>query len=103
MLSHDLAAMYQVETKCLNEQVRRNLGRFPERYMFRLTTAEHGALRSHFATLKRGRHSKYIPYAFTEHGILMLSSVLKSARAERVNILIIWNSLLLLKRSQVIG
>jgi hypothetical protein len=89
MLSHDIAELYQVETKRLNEQVRRNIGRFPERYMFKLTLQEYKSLRSQFATLKRGEHSKYTPYAFTEYGILMLSSVLKSARAERVNILII--------------
>ena len=89
MLSHDLAELYQVETRRLNEQVKRNIGRFPERYMFKLTTKEYNSLRSHFATLKKGQHSKYPPYAFTEHGILMLSSILKSDRAEKVNILII--------------
>lgn len=89
MLSHDLAELYQVETKRLNEQVKRNINRFPDRYMFRLTAEEYKSLRSHFATLNRGQHSKYPPYAFTEHGILMLSSVLKSERAEKVNLLII--------------
>jgi hypothetical protein len=89
MLSHDLAELYQVETKRLNEQVKRNPGKFPERYMFQLTQEEYQSLRSHFATLKRGEHSKYPPYAFTEHGILMLSSVLKSERADKVNMLII--------------
>ncbi|MEM9446726.1 MAG: ORF6N domain-containing protein [Verrucomicrobiota bacterium] len=89
MLSNDLAELYQVETRRLNEQVNRNIGRFPERYMFKLTTEEHKALRSQNATLKRGQHSKYPPYAFTEHGILMLSSVLRSERAEKVNILVI--------------
>lgn len=89
MLSHDLAELYQVETRRLNEQVKRNIGRFPERYMFQLTTEEHQSLRSQNATLKRGQHSKYPPYAFTEHGVLMLSSVLRSERAEKVNLLII--------------
>lgn len=89
MLSHDLAELYQVETRRLNEQVKRNPGKFPERYMFQLTQSEYQSLRSHFATLKRGEHSKYLPYAFTEHGILMLSSVLKSERADKVNMLII--------------
>jgi len=89
MLSHDLAKLYQVETRRLNEQVKRNLGRFPERYMFQLTIDEYQSLRSQNAILKRGRHSKYAPYAFTEHGVLMLSSVLKSERAEKVNLLII--------------
>lgn len=73
----------------LNEQVKRNIGRFPERYMFQLTIDEHLSLRSQNATLKRGQHSKYAPFAFTEHGVLMLSSVLKSERAEKVNLLII--------------
>jgi hypothetical protein len=89
MLSHDLADLYQVETKRLNEQVRRNIGRFPDRFMFKLTQKEFMSLRSHFATLKRGQHFKYLPYAFTEHGILMSSGVLRSKRAERVNIFII--------------
>ena len=89
MLSSDLAELYEVETRRVNEQVKRNIGRFPERYMFKLTQEEHTSLRSQKATLKRGKHSKYPPYAFTEHGILMLSSVLKSERAEKVNILII--------------
>jgi phage regulator Rha-like protein len=89
MLSHDLAELYQVETKRLNEQVRRNLGRFPDRYMFKLTAQEYNSLRSQNATLKRGQHTKYPPYAFTEHGVLMLSSVLRSSRAEKINILIV--------------
>lgn len=89
MLSHHLAELYQVETRRLNEQVRRNPGKFPERYMFQLTTEEYKSLRSQNATLKRGQHSKYPPYAFTEHGILMLSSVLRSERADKVNMLII--------------
>ena len=89
MLSNDLAELYQVETKRLNEQVSRNIGRFPARYMFRLRQEEYKSLRSQNATLKIGQHTKYLPYAFTEHGILMLSSVLRSDRAEKVNILII--------------
>ena len=60
MLSHDLAELYQVETKRLNEQVRRNLGRFPDRYMFKLSAPEYNSLRSQFATLKRRKHSKYL-------------------------------------------
>ncbi|TVR37575.1 MAG: ORF6N domain-containing protein [Cryomorphaceae bacterium] len=89
MLSHDLAELYQVETRRLNEQVKRNPGKFPERYMFQLTQEEYKSLRSQNATLKRGQHSKYPPYAFTDHGILMLSSVLRSERADKVNMLII--------------
>ena len=89
MLSPDLAELYSVETKVLNQQVRRNIGKFPERYMFQLTKDEYDRLRSQNVTLKRGQHVKYLPFAFTEHGILMLSSVLRSQRAEKVNILIV--------------
>jgi len=89
MLSQDLAELYQVETKVLNQQVKRNIGKFPERYMFRITRKEYNHLRSQNVTLKRGQHVKYLPYAFTEHGILMLSSVLRSDRADKVNMLII--------------
>jgi len=78
-----------VETRVLNQQVKRNNGRFPERYMFQLTQNEYDSLRSQNVILKRGQRLKYMPYAFTEHGLLMLSSVLKSPRAEKVNILII--------------
>ena len=80
MLSNDLAELYQVETKVLNQQVKRNAGRFPERYVFKLTTEEYKSLRSQFVTLKRGQHAKHPPYAFTEHGVLMLSNVLKGKR-----------------------
>ena len=89
MLSQDLAELYEVETKMLNQQVKRNNGKFPERYMFQLTQDEHDRLRSQNVTLKRGQHIKYLPFAFTEHGILMLSSVLRSKRADQINILII--------------
>jgi hypothetical protein len=89
MLAQDLAELYEVETKVLNQQVKRNIGKFPERYMFQLTKDEYDRLRSQIVTLKRGQHIKYLPYAFTEHGLLMLSSVLNSERADKVNILII--------------
>jgi hypothetical protein len=89
MLAGDLAELYQVETKRINEQVKRNPRRFPDRYMFQLSENECDSLRSQFATLKNGQHFRYLPYAFTEHGILMLSSVLRSERADRVNLLII--------------
>ena len=89
MLAQDLAELYEVETKVLNQQVKRNIGKFPERYMFQLTKDESNRLRSQNVTLKRGQHAKYLPYAFTEHGILMLSSVLNSERADKVNMLII--------------
>ena len=70
MLDTDLAALYGAPTKRLNEQVKRNLDRFPKDFMFQLTRAEYEALRSQFATLKpgRGQHRKYLPNVFTEHG-----------------------------------
>jgi hypothetical protein len=87
MLDIDLAELYQVETGRLNEQVKRNLDRFPEDFMFRLTTEEWQSLRSQFAISKKGRGGRrYAPFAFTEHGVLMLSSVLSSQRAIQVNI-----------------
>ncbi|HEK21355.1 MAG TPA: ORF6N domain-containing protein [Bacteroidetes bacterium] len=89
MLDADLAELYGVETKRLKEQVRRNLERFPPSFMFELTKDEAAALRSQKASLNRGEHSKYLPFVFTEHGILMLSNVLKSQRAIQVSIRII--------------
>jgi len=88
MLDSDLALLYEVETKRLNEQVKRNLSRFPSDFMFQLTEIEYNSSRSQIATLKNGRGSnlKYLPFAFTEHGILMLSSVLKSDKAIQTNI-----------------
>lgn len=88
MLDRDLAALYGIETKRLKEQVKRNINRFPEDFMFELTEEENNSLRSQFATLKKGRgqHQKYLPFAFTEHGILMLSSVLNSDKAIQTNI-----------------
>jgi phage regulator Rha-like protein len=95
MLARDLAVLYGVTTKRLNEQVRRNIKRFPDDFMFQLTMKEAlmfhlGALssRSQFATLKQGQNIKYLPYAFTEQGVAMLSSVLNSERAIQVNIAI---------------
>jgi len=75
MLDRDLAALYGVETKNLNKAVRRNLDRFPADFMFQLTADEAECLRFQFGTLKRGQHFKYLPYAFTEQGVAMLSSV----------------------------
>lgn len=91
MLDKDLAEMYGVETKVLNQAVRRNADRFPEDFMFTLTNEEWFSLRSQFVTLEsgRGRYSKYKPYLFTEQGVAMLSSVLNSAVAIKVNIQII--------------
>ncbi len=97
MLDRDLAILYGVPTKVLNQAVKRNKDRFPEDFMFQLTHQEGKSwwtevmdrrLRSQNVTLKRGQHMKYRPYAFTEHGILMLSSVLNSERAIQVNIAI---------------
>jgi len=89
MLDRDLAGLYGVETKVLNQAVRRNSSRFPEDFMFELTLNEAKSSRSQFVTLNRGENIKYLPYAFTEQGIAMLSSVLKSERAIHVNIQII--------------
>ena len=86
MLDRDLAALYGVETRVLNQAVRRNIGRFPEDFMFQLSKED--CLRSQIVTLNeaRGKHLKYMPYAFTENGIAMLSSVLRSETAIEVNI-----------------
>ena len=83
MLDFDLAEMYGVETKRLKEQVRRNIERFPAEFMFELTKEEVAISRSQIATLKTGQgyNIKYLPFAFTEYGIVMLSSVLKSKTA----------------------
>jgi ORF6N domain-containing protein len=88
MLDSDLAALYGVEVKVLNQAVSRNTLRFPSDFMFQLTRDEARALRSQIVTLDggRGRHRKYLPKAFTEQGVAMLSSVLRSPRAIRVNI-----------------
>jgi len=89
MLDRDLAALYGVPTKRLNEQVQRNIGRFPSDFMFQLNDSEAQALRSQIATSKKGRGGRrYNPYAFTEQGVAMLSSVLRSKRAVQVNIAI---------------
>lgn len=87
MLDKDLAVLYGVPTKRLNEQVRRNIRRFPEDFMFQLSWEELDS-RSQFATMKRGKNIKYLPCVFTEQGVAMLSSVLNSERAIQVNILI---------------
>lgn len=111
MLDFQLAELYEVETRALNQAVQRNLERFPEDFMFQLNREEAeqvlrsqivilndenasnpkqkaGNSRSQFVTLKRGQHLKYAPYAFTEQGVAMLSSVLRSQRAVQVNIAI---------------
>lgn len=111
LLDFQLAELYEVETKALNQAVKRNIDRFPEDFMFQLSEEEmklvlrsqtvalnsgrssnsklkSDSLRSQFVTLKRGQHLKYAPYAFTEQGVAMLSSVLRSPRAVQVNIAI---------------
>ncbi len=94
MLDADLAKLYGVEVKALNQAVKRNLERFPADFMFQLAWEEAVSLRSQFVTLEeaegktrgQGRHAKYRPYAFTEQGVAMLSSVLKSKQAVQVNV-----------------
>jgi hypothetical protein len=88
LLDSELAALYRVETKALNRAVRRNIERFPADFMFQLSSEESALLRSQIGALKSGRgaHRKYTPYVFTEQGVTMLSSVLRSERAVQVNI-----------------
>jgi len=86
MLDRDLAELYGVTTGNLNKAVKRNLDRFPPDFMFQLKQEEYESLRFQFGILKKGQHSKYLPYAFTEQGVAMLSSVLRSKRAVHVNI-----------------
>jgi hypothetical protein len=91
MLDSDLAELYGVATKVFNQAVKRNIDRFPDDFMFQLNKTEADALRSQIVTLKtsnRGQHRKYLPYVFTEQGVAMLSSVLRSKRAIEVNIAI---------------
>ena len=85
MLDEDLAELYDVETKRLNEQIKRNIARFPEDFMFQLSQKEFDNLKSQFATSSWGGRRK-LPYAFTEQGVAMLSGVLHSERAIKVNI-----------------
>ncbi|MEI6142986.1 MAG: ORF6N domain-containing protein [Mariniphaga sp.] len=91
MLDFDLAELYEVETKVLNQAVKRNIDRFPSDFMLQITRDEYNSLRSQIVTLEtgRGKYAKYLPYAFTEQGVSMLSSVLKSVKAIQVNIQII--------------
>jgi len=90
MIDEHLAQLYQVPTKSLNLAVRRNRARFPEDFMFQLSKEEAEVLRFQIETSKKGRGGRrYSPYAFTEHGVAMLSSILKSRRAVQMNILII--------------
>ena len=88
MLDRDLARLYGVTTGNLNKAVKRNIERFPEDFMFQLIKDEEKTLSFQIGSLKRGQHPKYLPYVFTEQGVAMLSSVLRSKRAIQVNIAI---------------
>ncbi len=87
MLDSDLASLYEVPTKRLNEAVKRNITRFPVNFMFQLSNEELDSLKSQFATSKKGRGGRRtLPYVFTEQGVAMLSSVLNSEKAIQINI-----------------
>ena len=89
MIDHDLAELYEVETKHLNRQVRRNKNRFPKEFMFQLNRQERDELVTICHRLVSLKHSSSLPYAFTEHGVLMLASVLNSDRAIKLSIFIV--------------
>ena len=99
MLDFDLAELYEVETRVLNQAIKRNIESFPQDFMFRLTKEEWEIISSQFITtpssqivmmdLPKNRTGKYLPYAFTEHGVTMLASVLKSSKARKMNIAIV--------------
>ena len=92
MLDFDLAELYETETRRLKEAVRRNIDRFPGDFMFELSKQEYDSLRTQIATLDntgRGKHSKYLPFAFTEQGVAMLASILNSQKAIQINIQIV--------------
>lgn len=88
MLDFDIAALYEVPTKRLNEQVKRNQDRFPEDFMFRLSVPEWEYMRSHFATAYK-RNTNLLPYAFSEHGVIMLASILRSDKAISMSITVV--------------
>jgi phage regulator Rha-like protein len=91
LLDTHLAELYAVTTKRFNQQVRRNLDRFPADFMFQLTGTEATSLRLQIVTLKtgRGQHRKYLPYAFTEHGAIMAATILNSSRAAEVSVYVV--------------
>ena len=89
MLDRDLGELYEVETKRLKESVRRNRDRFPEDFMFELSKGEYKYFKENISPGGRGQHPKYPPFAFTEHGVLMLASVLNSGRAAQINIQVV--------------
>ena len=99
MLDKDLAALYGVGNKVLKQEARRNIDRFPFDFMFELSKKEYQSLRSQNETLKRGQHSKYLPFVFTEQGVAMLFSVLKSEKAVHVNIQIMRAFIMMRKMS----
>ena len=87
MLDHDLARLYEIETGALNRAVKRNIERFPDFFMFQLTEDESKSLRCQFGISKKGKGGRrYLPFVFTEHGVLMLSSVLNNKKAISINI-----------------
>jgi hypothetical protein len=88
ILDADLARLYDVTTKRLNEQVRRNIDRFPEDFLFRLTTEELSGMRSQFATASK-RNLRHLPYAFTEHGAFMAATVLNSSQAVEMSVFVV--------------
>ncbi|NQY75470.1 MAG: ORF6N domain-containing protein [Candidatus Margulisbacteria bacterium] len=91
ILDRDLSNLYQIDTRALNQAVKRNINRFPDDFLFHLTESEWNSLRSQNVILdnRRGTHPKYLPYAFTEHGVLMTSNILKSKTAIDVSIQIV--------------
>jgi len=90
ILDSDLAKLYSTETKRFNEQVQRNINRFPATFMFQLTKEEWASLRSQIATINgRGQHRKYLPYAFTEHGVIMAAAILKSEIADKASVKVV--------------
>ena len=89
MIDRDLAVLFEVETKYLNRQVKRNSDRFPEEFMFQLTLEEKNELVTNWHRFKNLKHSSFLPYAFTEHGVAMLSSILNSKTAVNMSIYII--------------
>ncbi len=89
MLDTDLAAIYGVAVKRLNQQVTRNPDRFPDDFCFQLSGTEWRSLRLQIATLKRGQHRKYMPYAFTEHGAIMAATVLNSPQAVQMSVAVV--------------
>lgn len=89
ILDSDLASIYGVPVKALNQAVKRNAGRFPEDFAFQLTNDEWQPLRSQFVTLKRGQHRKFLPHVFTEHGAIMAATVLNSKQAVEMSVFVV--------------